>query len=56
VVPAPGERPTLAELCGALLDEGLSKRFLPERLVLAEQLPKTPSGKVRKVELREQMG
>lgn len=55
VVPAPGEPPTLAELCGALLDEGLSKRFLPERLELVEHLPKTASGKVRKIELREQM-
>ncbi len=55
VVPTAGEPPTLAELCRALLDEGLSKRFLPERLELVEQLPKTPSGKVRKVELREQM-
>jgi cyclohexanecarboxylate-CoA ligase len=55
VVPASGEPPTLAELCEALLEEGLSKRFLPERLELVEQLPKTPSGKVRKVELREQI-
>jgi acyl-CoA synthetase (AMP-forming)/AMP-acid ligase II len=43
---------TLAELCGFLVSEGLSRHFLPERVEVAEALPKTPSGKVRKVELR----
>jgi cyclohexanecarboxylate-CoA ligase len=56
VVAAPGEAPTLLELCGALRDQGLSTRFLPERLELVEELPKTPSGKIRKVELRERFG
>ena len=36
-----------------LLREGLSKRFVPERLQFVEEMPKTPSGKIRKVELRE---
>jgi cyclohexanecarboxylate-CoA ligase len=36
-----------------LLHEGLSKRFLPERLEFVREMPKTPSGKIRKVELRE---
>jgi cyclohexanecarboxylate-CoA ligase len=36
-----------------LLCEGLSKRFVPERLEFVEEMPKTPSGKIRKVELRE---
>jgi cyclohexanecarboxylate-CoA ligase len=53
VVAAPGEPPTLQQLCEHLLDQGLSKRFLPERLELVPELPKTPSGKIRKVELRE---
>jgi cyclohexanecarboxylate-CoA ligase len=56
VVAAPGESPTLPELCDALLDQGLSTRYLPERLELVEELPKTPSGKIRKVELRERFG
>jgi cyclohexanecarboxylate-CoA ligase len=56
VVAAPGEPPTLPELCNALLDQGLSTRYLPERLELVEELPKTPSGKIRKVELRERFG
>ena len=53
VVPAPGEPPTLADLCGHLGEQGVSKRYWPERLELVDELPKTPSGKVRKVELRE---
>jgi cyclohexanecarboxylate-CoA ligase len=36
-----------------LLREGLSKRFVPERIEFVEEMPKTPSGKIRKVELRE---
>jgi cyclohexanecarboxylate-CoA ligase len=53
VAPAGTHEPTLAELCEYLLEHGLSKRFLPERLELVPSLPKTPSGKIRKVELRE---
>lgn len=56
VVAAPGEPPTLPELCDALLHQGLSIRYLPERLELVEELPKTPSGKIRKIELRERFG
>jgi len=52
VVPSGGASPTLAEVCDYLLAQGLSKHFLPERLELVDELPKTPSGKIRKVELR----
>ncbi|MBI1843336.1 MAG: hypothetical protein HYR89_01775, partial [Actinobacteria bacterium] len=31
---------------------GMAKQYWPEHLVVVEQLPRTPSGKVRKVELR----
>jgi cyclohexanecarboxylate-CoA ligase len=43
---------SLPEVAGFLLDRGLSKHFLPERLEVVASLPKTASGKVRKVELR----
>ncbi|MEU8251024.1 AMP-binding protein [Nonomuraea sp. NPDC048916] len=46
---------TLDDLNRHLLDNGVSKHFLPERLVLVQSLPKTPSGKIRKVELRQQL-
>jgi cyclohexanecarboxylate-CoA ligase len=51
-VPNP-KPPTLEELCRGLLEQGLSRRFLPERLEVVPELPKTASGKIRKVELRE---
>lgn len=52
VVPSGDTVPTLDELCIYLLEQGLSKHFLPERLEVVSSLPKTPSGKIRKVELR----
>ncbi len=42
----------LTDLNAHLLEHGVSKHYLPERLVLLDSLPKTPSGKIRKVELR----
>lgn len=52
VVPSGAAGPSLAEINDFLLANGLSKHFLPERLEYVEELPKTPSGKIRKVELR----
>jgi cyclohexanecarboxylate-CoA ligase len=52
VVPDGAARLSLEEVCAFLLDQGLSKHFLPEQLEIVEELPKTPSGKIRKVELR----
>lgn len=56
VVPRDDAKPTLEQICDFLLQEGLSKHFLPERLELVPNLPKTPSGKIRKVELRQKYG
>ena len=44
--------PNLEELTAFLLSMGLSKHFLPERVEIVERLPKTSSGKIRKVKLR----
>jgi cyclohexanecarboxylate-CoA ligase len=52
VVPEPDQQLALEDITEYLLAEGLSKHFLPERLVLMEQLPKTQSGKIRKFEIR----
>ena len=38
-----------------LLSFGLAKQKLPERLEIAADFPRTPSGKVRKQELRERV-
>lgn len=52
VVAAPGAAPTLADISRYLADSGLAKQKFPERLLLVESLPKTPSGKIRKDVLR----
>ncbi|MFC7691884.1 hypothetical protein ACFQY5_22200 [Paeniroseomonas aquatica] len=55
VVPRPGAgAPSLAELNAFLLREQIAKQYLPERLEVVEQMPKTPSGKIQKFQLREQ--
>ncbi len=52
VVPA-GDPPELSELIDYLRDAGVGDLYLPEFLKLVETLPRTATGKVRKVELRE---
>ncbi|AWK08877.1 acyl--CoA ligase [Streptomyces spongiicola] len=52
-VPRGGARPTLPEIRDHLRDHGQDPRFFPERLEVVDVLPKTLTGKVRKVELRE---
>jgi cyclohexanecarboxylate-CoA ligase len=53
VVPDSAGAPTLAELCAHLEKEKLTRQFWPERLLVLEELPMTPSGKVQKFLLRE---
>jgi len=53
VVPAAAAAPpALAELCSFLRKRGVAKFKLPERLYLVDALPTTPTGKVKKAELR----
>jgi acyl-CoA synthetase (AMP-forming)/AMP-acid ligase II len=52
VVPAGGRSLDLAQLTSFLLDFGLAKYKLPERLLLVDQMPMTATGKIRKAELR----
>jgi cyclohexanecarboxylate-CoA ligase len=56
VVVAAGDPPSLAELVGYLREEGVAKVFLPERLEVVGVMPRTATGKIRKVELRERYG
>jgi cyclohexanecarboxylate-CoA ligase len=49
----PGGALDMDEMRRFLLEAGLSKRFLPERLIFIDSMPKTASGKIRKIELRE---
>ena len=43
------------DLVAYLLDAGLSKTYLPERLELVDEMPRTASGKIQKFELREML-
>ena len=53
VVLPEGEPPTLAELTALLDAAGMAKQFWPERIELVDAMPKTPSGKIQKFQLRE---
>ena len=56
VVTPSGEPPTLEDLRDHLKDAGVNDWFWPERLELVETMPRTVTGKIRKVELRERFG
>jgi non-ribosomal peptide synthetase component E (peptide arylation enzyme) len=54
VVPADAtDAPTLDELCSYLLERGLMKQKLPEQLEMIDALPRNPTGKIVKFELRD---
>src|SRR5262245_16831326 len=53
VIPRAGRPPTLEELTRWLEGRGLARHKLPERLEIVEEFPMTPSGKVQKYRLRE---
>jgi cyclohexanecarboxylate-CoA ligase len=54
VVTASGpEPPTLEELRDFLRDAGVSSWCWPERLEVVEAMPRTPTGKIKKIELRK---
>ncbi len=57
IVATPGATPpTLAEAAGFLREAGLSTRKLPEQLEVLDGLPRNPSGKVLKHELKARYG
>jgi non-ribosomal peptide synthetase component E (peptide arylation enzyme) len=49
----PADAPSLQELCQHLLAAGLMKQKLPEQLEVVDVLPRNPTGKVVKYELRD---
>jgi cyclohexanecarboxylate-CoA ligase len=44
---------TFDEMVGYLLSKGLTKTYLPERLEVVSEMPRTASGKIQKFHLRE---
>jgi non-ribosomal peptide synthetase component E (peptide arylation enzyme) len=55
VVLKAGHNATLAELTRYLVDKGVAKFKLPEQLEIWPSLPTTPSGKVQKFVIRQQL-
>lgn len=55
VVVAKGDEPTLATIVAHLDQAGMAKPFWPQRLVVVDSLPRTPSGKIQKFVLRENL-
>ena len=56
VILEPGvEEFTFEEMQQYLLGKGVAKQYWPERLEVLPEFPRTPSGKIRKFELRDQV-
>jgi cyclohexanecarboxylate-CoA ligase len=54
VVPGdPADAPTLADILEFTVDNGLAKQKTPEQLEIVDALPRNPTGKVLKFELRD---
>jgi acyl-CoA synthetase (AMP-forming)/AMP-acid ligase II len=55
VVMRDGKSLTLEDVNVWFLEKGVTRQKTPERIILMDELPRTPSGKVKKAELREQL-
>ncbi len=55
IIPRKGATPSLEDIARFTDSQGLARQKIPERLVLVDDLPRTPSGKVRKDVLREKL-
>ncbi|PJI97969.1 cyclohexanecarboxylate-CoA ligase [Acidovorax sp. 69] len=55
VVPKPGQTLDLAAIQDFLKAQKVAVQYIPERLVVSETMPTTPSGKIQKFKLREMM-
>lgn len=55
VVPKPGQSIDLPGIVEFLKAQKVALQYIPERLVVREDLPSTPSGKIQKFRLREMM-
>ena len=53
VVTKPGQSLTFDEMVTFLASQKVARQYIPERLVLRDAMPATPSGKLQKFKLRE---
>lgn len=55
VVPKPGASLSFDEMSEYLIGQQVARQYVPERLEIVAELPKTPTGKIQKFRLREQL-
>jgi len=55
VVPKPGQSIDLADIQAFLKSQKVAIQYIPERLLVREAIPSTPSGKIQKFKLREML-
>ena len=55
VISVDGPPPSLPELTELLAEADMAKQFWPERLVVMDEMPRTPSGKIQKFRLRQRL-
>ena len=55
VVPKPGQSVDLAEMQDFLKSQKVAVQYMPERLIVRNDIPSTPSGKIQKFRLREML-
>ena len=53
VVPREGQSFSFEEMSAYLADQKMARQYVPERLEIVADLPRTPSGKIQKFKLRE---
>lgn len=53
VTARPGQRLAYADMVAFLRQQGCANQYIPERLEVVDALPRTPSGKIQKFQLRE---
>lgn len=55
VVPRAGQRLDLAGMVGFLKSQKVALQYIPERLIVRDAIPTTPSGKIQKFKLRQML-
>ena len=55
VVPKPGQTLELAAMVDFLKSQKVALQYIPERLIVREAMPATPSGKIQKFKLRDML-
>jgi len=55
VMPKPGRSINLASIVAFMKDQHVALQYIPERLIVRDAMPSTPSGKIQKFKLREML-